>query len=303
MLPPLRIVPPGPVGSAEELLAIAHAMEQEAARRYGELAARMRIQGEDSLAALFALFADIEAKHVDNVDARSFAILGHAPDPASVQWELPENFDEEEARSAGLSPYRALAIAVRNEERTFAFYAYIAAAAGSPDLKRLAEEFAMDELGHASLLRRERRKAWRAEGGGTHTPAAQQPESVAELLAQAAPMERAAAAAHRALAAQLRGTEGPAASLFAHAADDEENLACLLEARLPSGTPSAARPIDAISPRDGLRLLEYAFERYTDIAERATDEATMLEAQTLAEHALRRLAYVHGSLGSKAVAA
>jgi rubrerythrin len=305
MRPPLQIVPPGPITSADELMAIAHAMEREAARRYHELAARMRLQGEDKLAALFTFLAGIEDKHAHQVDARAQAMLGHAPDPATVRWVLPENFDEEEARSAALSPYRALAIAVRNEERTFAFYAYLAAATLSPELQQLAEEFAKDELEHASLLRRERRKAWRTEGGQARAEAGEPPQSVAELLAQVVPMEHAAAAAHRALAARLRATEqeSEAAVLFEHAAADEEDLARSLEGRLAPHPPVPWRAGHAASVRDGLGLLEYAFERYSDFAERVTDEATMLEAQALTERALRRLAYVHGSLSGKRMAA
>jgi len=120
---------PAPVTSAEELLAIAHVLEKEAAARYRELAERMRLRGEERLAGLFAFLGRIEEKHADQVDRRSEAILGKVPDPAIVRWELPENFDEEEARSAMLTPYRALAIAVRNEERAFAFYSYVAASA------------------------------------------------------------------------------------------------------------------------------------------------------------------------------
>ena len=37
------------------------------------------------------------------------SVIGKAVDPTKIRWELPENFDEEEARSLLLTPYRALA--------------------------------------------------------------------------------------------------------------------------------------------------------------------------------------------------
>jgi rubrerythrin len=291
---------PRAVSSAEQLIAIAHAMEREAARRYRELAVRMRIQSEDSLATLFIFLAEIEDKHAMEVEARAEGITGHPPDPASMFWDVPENFDEEEARSAGLSPYRALAIAVRNEERAFVFYTYVAASAATPALARLAEQFAVDELGHAGLLRRERRKAWRRRTPAMHPPTVTQPESVDELLALAISMERAAAAAHRALALRLATRQEPeVAALFDHAADAEDDLSGALAVRLPSANALPLQSTRAGSVRDGLKILEDAFERYTDIAEKAIDEATLLEAQALAEHALRRLAYVHGRLAGR----
>jgi rubrerythrin len=303
MLPPLKITPPGEVTSAEHLMAIAHALEREAARRYRELAARMHSQGEAALAALFAFLAEIEDKHVAQVEARATEITGHMPDAAQMAWDVPENFDEEEARSAALSPYRALAIAVRNEERTFVFYSYVAASAATPALQRLAEQFALEELGHASLLRRERRKAWPGRNVSSPPHVSRPPESVEQLMTMAAQAERSASAAHRALATRMAALEGPAvAALFDYAADEEDKVDRALTARLPHATTLPLQSMRARSVRDGLQILEDAFERYADIAEKATDEATLLEAQSLAELALRRLAYVHGALGAGTLA-
>ncbi|MFI4995366.1 MAG: ferritin family protein [Hyphomicrobiales bacterium] len=292
----LKNEPPHWITSAEELLAIAHAMELEAGRRYRELSQHMAKQGEGKLASLFDFLARIEDKHAQEVDARAQAIIGKTVDHAKVRWELPENFDEEEARSNLLTPYRALAIAVRNEERAFAFYTYLAAHAESDRVRLLAEESAKDELEHAALLRRERRNAWREEA---HGPSTRRPEiqSVADLLADAAKMERSAAAGHRGLAAQLaRGGDRLTARLFEEAASDEEAMAEDVESRLGRKAELADIPSEARSVREGLGLLEATFERYSMIAERATDEAVMNEAQGLAERALRRLTYAQGSI-------
>lgn len=296
----LKSEPPGQVESADELLAVAHAMEQEAGRRYRDLSARMRRQGEEGLAALFDFLGKIEDKHADQIDDRALAIIGKRPDPARVRWELPEKFDDEEASSYMLTPYRALAIAVRNEERAFAFFSYLAAYAADDRLREMAEQCAKDELEHAGLLRRERRKAWRREGGPqSPVPRIAREQTLEEFFAQAAAVERAAAAGHHSLAATLMADgEMDTARLFEAAAMDEAKVADAAEARLDGAPASVYPPATPRTVRDGLRLLEQTFERYSDIAEVATSEAVMAEAQVLAENALRRLAYARGSLAS-----
>ena len=300
----LKAEPAGRVASIDELIAIAHAMEREAGKRYRQLSQRMRIQGEDDVAALFAFLAGIEDKHADQVDARSRMIVGKAPDPADIRWELPENFDEEEASSYLLTPYRALAIAVRNEERAFAFYSYLAAGSDDEKIRQFAEDFAKDELDHAGLLRRERRKAWRREGRDNPLafPKIEKPESLDMLRHQAVAMERTAAEGHRALAAALRIEDDPeTARLFDEAAADEEACAGSMAAALGGEPAVAAAQAMPNGVMDGLRLLEFAFERYSDIVETAGDEAVMLEAQALAERALLRLTRLRGSIGNELV--
>ncbi len=284
---------PRPIGSAAELLALAMGMETEAARRYAALAERMEAAGEARLAALFGSLARMEQGHVAQVVVRAQEITGAPPAAAAGGWEVPIGFDEEAARSAALTPYRALAIAVRNEERSFAFFTYLAATAPDDAVRSLAEGFARDELDHAALLRRERRLAWR------ETPPSRvvAPESVAALLSEAEASERAAAVAHRLLATRLQARgEVVAAEVFAAAAAAESGLANELAARLPASTVARAPPPRASTARDGLRLLELAFDRYSDIADHARDEAVMREAQALAERALVRLAGAHGTL-------
>ena len=88
---------------------------------------------------------------------------------------------------------------------------------------------------------------------------------------------------------------GITAALFDHAAADEEALA----GNSRSGWDGEFRvPLRhrARSAFAGLRLLETAFDRYSDAAEHTADEPMMLEAQRLTERALRRLATVQGSL-------
>ena len=283
------------ISSTAELLAVAQAMEREAARRYEGLAARMRRRDEPALAELFMFLARIEGKHAVHIAEQCLRTTGHAVPEAKVQWDLPENFDEEAATSQLLTPYLALAIAVRNEERAFAFYCYVAAEAREAAVRRLAEDLAKDELGHATLLRHERRKAYREPSVRHQDRRVAVPATLEELLANTLALESSAAAHHAALAEQLSRDDPVLARVFEGAAADESETAALaaqrLGAKLP-GSKSAAAP----SIRDGLRILEEAFNFYADVAERSDDEAVIAEAQNSAGATVRRLALTRGAM-------
>src|SRR5215207_4451728 len=130
----LRREPRGPVESLDEVFAIAHAMEHEAATRYAELAVRMRREGSAALADIFDRLAAEERSHVDSIVHWSERESGRVPDQAPVRWDLSDTFDDEGAGATApslLTAYRALSMAVRNEERAFAFWSYVAAHARS----------------------------------------------------------------------------------------------------------------------------------------------------------------------------
>jgi len=163
----LKGEPAGSLQSLDELFALANAMEQESASKYDDLAADMQRQNKPDLAAVFAQLAAAEREHVDSVARWSQSRIGRAPDPALVRWEAPETFDRETAAeimtSRLMTPYRALSMAVRNEERAFAFWSYVAGFAEDPEIKQTAEAMAREELGHVATLRKERRRAYHGE--------------------------------------------------------------------------------------------------------------------------------------------
>ena len=263
-------------------------MEIKAADRYRALAVRMRLVGEESLAAIFDFFAGIEDKHAQQIAERSRRLPAERVSDVGLPQSLPEDFDDEEGDSRLLTPYRALAIAVRNEERAFAFYSHAAAAAAGPAVRAFAEDLARDELVHAGLLRRERRKAWRAERqAGRPRRAPEPPATIAELRAVAGDAEWRAAACHRALADILVRQGDPLAPLFAELAGDEERAARECGQRRPEGQSAAV-----VGIADGLRVLEEAFERYAEVAGQARDEAILAEAQRRAAGVVDRLAAI-----------
>lgn len=274
------------IGTVEELLAVAEALEREAATRYQVLAARMKRQGDTEMAAQFDLLAGMEDRHVRQVADRARSLSGRAPGSLSIAWDLPPSYDEDEARGATLGAYQALAFAVRNEERAFAFFTYVAAEAKIPAVRAMAEDLARDELEHASILRRHRRRAFHSE----RPAAAEIPGNIEVLRASARQWDGAAAVAHAALAKTLDGIgESADAAVFRRLAAEEEK--------------AAAGAIGAVVPKlrsaaDGLRLLEDAFDRFALIGERSKDEKVVAEAQRLSGEIIARLALAGGTRGN-----
>jgi Rubrerythrin len=168
--------------------------------------------------------------------------------------------------------------AVRNEDRAFAFYTYVAAEADRADVRALAEDLARDELQHATLLRHYRRRAFHA---GRPAPV-DIPETVEALRAMSRRWDADAAAAHTGLAAKLEEAGEPEdAAIFRRLAAREAAAAI----------GAAAAGISPLrSSADGLRLVEAAFDRYALIGERASNELVLREAQRLAGEIVARLA-------------
>ena len=235
------------------------------------------------MAAQFDVLAGMEDRHVRQVAERAQSLLGGARETLSVAWESLPNFDDDEARGATLSAYQALAFAVRNEERAFVFYTYVAAETKSPAVRALAEDLARDELEHASILRRHRRLAFHSN----RPAAAEIPESVEMLRESARQWDGAAAVAHAVLAKALDDAgEIEDAAVFRRLAADEEKAA--------GGAIGAALPT-LRSSAGGLRLLEDGFDRYALIGERSNDEQVVAEAQRLAGEMVARLAMAGGA--------
>src|SRR5690606_37559864 len=120
----------------------------------------------------------------------SQTLSGRPPDTAA--WEAPATFDDEGAALVApelLSAYRAFSMAVRNEERAFLFWTYVASQAPSDDLRRAAEQMAREELNHVSILWRVRRRAVHSQrrrppSGRPNWTAAALEERLAEQLQQ-----------------------------------------------------------------------------------------------------------------------
>jgi len=274
--------PAGTLESLDELFALANAMEEEAANRYSELAEDMRRQNKGALAEVFAQLAAAEREHVDSVTRWSRSRRGKAPDPALVRWEAPETFDAETAREIGTSrlatPYRALAMAVRNEERAFAFWSYVAAYSQDSEIKQAAEAMAREELGHVSTLRKERRRAYHKEHDAT----------LQRGPGDAAVMQIDAHLLEIRLATQLAeielGIEGAAAARARELREETMQMSEKAEGigRFPV----------SIERRDAETISEALADAYLESAESSDDQSRVVLLQSLAEKAIARLAWL-----------
>jgi len=278
----LKAEPVGDLRSLDELFALASAMGQEAATKYAELGAEMRRQNRSDLAAVFTELAAAERDHVDRVTRWSQSRCGKAPDPALVRWEPPETFDAEssaEIRTSRLmTPYRALSMAVRNEERAFAFWSYLAAYSDDAEIKKAAETMASEELGHVSILRKERRRAYHREHDWKHGNEAGR---AASSRVDARRLEL-RLAAH--LANIERGLTGAAATRTRELLHETTRMA--EEAGNFGKLPAALEHGDAQAVAEALA------DAYLEGAENSDDQARIEVLQGLAEKAIGRLAWL-----------
>ncbi|MDP1730485.1 MAG: ferritin family protein [Devosia sp.] len=278
----LKAEPFAAVESMEELLAIAYAMEQEAVGRYTELATRTRNEGQVALAAVFDLLASEENRHIDNVVRWSEDVSGGKPDLREVRWIPEGTFDDEGAAAVSpqlLSAYKSFAMAVRNEERAFAFWTYVAAQAPSEDIRMAAEQMARDELAHAATLRQQRRRAFsvdraaRAAGGTTRNLA-----EMEGLLATR-------------LDERVKSAAAGNAEVLKGFADEARALAGELTTAPLGGAGSIANPaagsIDTVDT-----LCEFLVECYIEAGETLASAADRDRAQMFAARAIERLAIV-----------
>lgn len=204
--PLLNAYPDMPKVTMRGLLGIANAIEQEAVRRYGLLANLMQRRGEHATADAFRKMLEEERKHVATVEEWATELDEAMPPSEEFEWRLPRelfNSWDEVAGSATLTPYRAFAIAARNEERAFSLYTYLASRAAEPRVRAEAEKLAAEELEHAALLRRWRRAAYHREG--RHLDRGAQPiHSVDELDAFLSDEESRIAGCYLSLADRMR---------------------------------------------------------------------------------------------------
>jgi rubrerythrin len=282
----LKAEPAGTLHSLAELFALANAMEQEAATRYAELADEMLSQNKLDLAAVFTQLAAAEREHVNSVTRWSESRLGKAPDPALVRWEGPGKLEAEEAAevrtSRLMTPYRALSMAVRNEERAFAFWSYVAAFADDHEIKNAAEAIARGELGHISTLRKQRRRAYHREhdaarAGQKSSAAAGQVTSHVDAGA----LESRLVTSLTELQRRLGGASANRARELL-----QDTKAMSVQAAGFGRFPASLEQADAQT------IAETLSDAYLEGAEGAHDPERLQTLQSLAERAIARLAWL-----------
>lgn len=283
--------------SIGELTGLAAAMEAEAVARYEQLAAEMERQGESVLAATFRTLLEEERHHDAQVAAWSLEATG-AP-PAAARWRLPADIArswQEVADSALLTPYRALAIAVLNEERGFAFYTYIAAHAQDDGIRVCAERLALEEMGHAATLRRLRRRAYRCAHPVAKSHFAEL-DRLVEFRRAASLTEATAAAAHEYLAAcllQIGDTES--ARILETIADAERNVAAGIPFPPATGSNHVSVEERARLLRQAVAASEQLYDAYADALELSRNEEVRREAEIRVKRVTKQLALIAARL-------
>ncbi len=301
----MEILPQGPVTSLEQLAGIAIALEGDLAQRFGALAEAQRDRGEAEAAELFERLASRARARRGMIETRmqerGLEILPSDLTDLALVGDDETKFGADEALSR-LTVYRALALAVRFEERAFRFHSYVAAHAIEASVQNAAEALAREALGLAAGLRVERRQAFHAErqaGIGPPVPDARLVSSLADLLTAAKALERA-------LSERL-AEHTEAGRLSEQTAEVMAELGRMAEtAGQPS--PDLAAAVETWSRAQGRRdwrgsihenaqeVLDQAFTFYNAVVERAANEEILTAAQMLSQRCLERLK----SLGSEA---
>ncbi|MEQ8354053.1 MAG: ferritin family protein [Kiloniellaceae bacterium] len=284
--------------SLSALLGLANAIETESVARYTQLAALMEQRGEPGTAAVFHRMREIEERHVDMVGRRAQSLRQALPPAAEFTWWLPPEVAgswDDVQHSALLTPYRALAIAVTNEERAFTLYSYIAARADDRDLAQEAETLAREELAHAAELRVLRRRAYHREGSGREIPAAPAVTALPEFRILEQRLARGAATALFGTAKSLEALgDGVSAKLVAGLAQREADVAANGDvAPAAAAAPGARGPAALL--QDARRPLESASEIFEDVIAKAEREDLLSAAQT----SLHRIVQSIAALGRR----
>ena len=294
------------IASVEELMALAEAQERRAATRYDHLATRMDRFGSPETATLFRQLAGMEREHAK--------ALSDWAGPSAPQGSLPDDLGEGTATDsdeipASLTPYRALAIAVRNEERAFSLLTYVAANAENTDVRTRAEALALEELQHVALLRAQRRKAFHAErhdGSNREHDIAAAMRSIADLRAIAGKLLSGALKIHRGIAPELRnaGDQDASKLLFRLITDEEAEARRLGVGDAGGWEGETAVEEGAATPSllfaRAMRPVEDMVDIFLAAAERSRNEEVVSEAQRLGGVAITWLTKLHAGLEATA---
>lgn len=295
------------VKTSRDLLSIALQAEREAIRRYTQLAAAMHTGNNDSAAALFERMVLEEQEHERLlVEWMTQESIVENPTIAPISWHDPNiatTYDAEARDPYYSSPYRALAFAVHNEEIAFRFYTHVAAESDNQEVRNYAETLAREELGHAALLRAERRHAYHAERKASIAEPRLDPRAIeheSDLLAAAIHIDQSLANEMQALAAS------------------SEDIATLVSATRQQITDYKKRLGTSTAPGDAVSLYlqqrdrynaqlaktsstldtriqqlcacaDRSFALYDSIVAATSNEAIMLSAQQLSTAALNRI--------------
>ena len=300
------------VKTTGDLMSIALQAEREAIRRYSQLSTRMREAGNESAAALFDRMVIEEQGHESLLlEWMARESIDENPEIGPIRWRDPQVstvYDDEARNPDHSTPYKALAFAVHNEEIAFRFYTHVASESDNESVRKYAEILAREELGHAALLRAERRRAYHAERDTSLAEPVLDPRAIhseADLLAAAIHIDQHLAdtmnmitadsplllALAREVQQQISNNENALASLALSSKDLPGDAISSNLAQLESHHEHMAEKTN--TPDSNLQRLsiycDRSFAFYDAIVESTADETIMLAAQGLTSSALDRI--------------
>lgn len=212
-------------------------------------------------------------------------------EPATPDVEVPEIFQDGGLSATRLlTPYAAYSLAVRNQERAFAFWTYVSANSPDAGVRAEAERLARREMAQVKSFRAQRRQAFHANPPPGASREALRSVSTEGLRRQAGETEGALAALHDRIAVALAEIgDARSAMMKTIAAEERQNAEQL---GVTQESDEGPEPL----PRDGEALLglatehlEAAVESYLDAAEVSRREEVIAVAQDLADRGIRRL--------------
>lgn len=278
------------VRTVPELFGLARTLSARAVELYRALGERMADFGNEGARRAFAAIEAERRRHAEALENRTPPDLRRPADPVRAWADLAVFDDEELAGTRLVTPYRALAVAVRNQDRAFSFWTYVSAHAAAPEVRAEAERMALDELSHVTDLRAARRLAWhemRRRDGERARRLREMP--LPGFRAECAREEATLAALHEMIAGELARAGHPEAATLARLADEEAESARALGGSEAPDVPGPLPDASAALVNLALERLEAAAELYLQAAETSPDDAVVAEAQRLSEAAVRRL--------------
>jgi len=139
-----------------EFLAYAIKLEEDAASRFSDLAESMKTYGNREVAEFFGKMAHFSRLHL--AEARKRAGFHKLPDMKPEDYVWPDDESPEATSMEGshylMSDEYALQLALDSEERGFAFYDNVARTTHDPEIRMMAEEFAVEEAEHVAELKK-----------------------------------------------------------------------------------------------------------------------------------------------------
>lgn len=142
--------------SVEIFLAHTVRLEQEAARRFEQLADAMKTHGNREVGKLFERLARFSRMHL--ADAKARAGYRDLPHLTENQYQWPDIESPESAAIWAADPSigreQALQVALEAESAGLAYYQSVLESTQDPEIQRFAQEFVSEEAQHVEELKK-----------------------------------------------------------------------------------------------------------------------------------------------------